>query len=140
MNHERIRTRENAQAPAVCFICEMIQGEVLVDMCRNFDPEQPMTPLRGRKYLCEACVKDAAFVLDLGVSQDELDFWKKRAEEMELAADDAEALTMKVVSVEEFLAGLKPLFEGVEEIRHSQVTGRISKPKAAPKPKAGESE
>lgn len=106
MNQERIRTKADAQAPAVCFICEMVQGEVLVDMCRNFDPEQPMVPLRGRKYLCEGCIYDAATALDfrgddIRELESQLDTVKFVLESVQEERDAAKAEQHKVVPFDE---------------------------------------
>lgn len=58
---------ENLLAPAVCFICETgAMGEKdFIDTGRNHNPGFP-SPIQGRKYLCQACVTEAANTIGLG--------------------------------------------------------------------------
>lgn len=54
-----------ALAPSVCIVCEGVPPATpFVDTLRTFDPNG-YTHLNGRKYVCAACVNDAAQALGL---------------------------------------------------------------------------
>jgi hypothetical protein len=72
--------------PSVCFICEGIEpGTRVFDTLRTFSPGG-YTPLNGRKYLCENCVRDAALALDIYSTERE----KYEAEIAEVNATNVE--------------------------------------------------
>lgn len=51
--------------PSVCLICESCPPESrFVDTLKEFDGG-PFHPMSGRKYLCEHCVRDYAYFLDV---------------------------------------------------------------------------
>jgi hypothetical protein len=87
------------EAPSVCFICESVPMETpFVDTLRNFTPPG-LTPLNGRKYLCETCVNEAAHALGL---YDEV---QARAEgHAELLATELANTTEKLAAFEQLQA------------------------------------
>lgn len=51
-------------APSVCFVCEQAptENQKVIDTFRSFDPGV-VTPLNGRKYVCEGCVETTAHLI-----------------------------------------------------------------------------
>lgn len=133
MNPHRIKKNNELMTPGVCFICESARDVPFVDMERNHDPEG-FVVLRGRKYLCEICVKDAVEALGLQIEDTE----KTRnledeilgliGERESLAKDlaDSEASKLVVVDANAVIEGVGQRLESAFE----KVAASFPKPRA----------
>lgn len=91
--------------PNCCFICQQYWGEEskthMIDTLREFEPAA-ITPLTGRKYVCEHCAKEMADLLDYvpksvynvlyenyNDAMDKLEFYEERDNDLKALQDIA---------------------------------------------------
>jgi hypothetical protein len=61
----RLRDERPSMDPGMCFICEKADDCRYVDTLKNFEP-MFFSPLIGRKFVCENCIKQMAKLIGFG--------------------------------------------------------------------------
>lgn len=61
----RLREERPTLEPGMCFICEKADDCRYVDTLKNFEP-MFFSPLIGRKFVCENCIKQMAKLIGWG--------------------------------------------------------------------------
>lgn len=105
-------------APGVCFICEMTNPGRYVDTFRSFSPGG-VTPLNGRKYVCEYCIGGMADAIGWA-SPDR--YWH-----LEEICEEAKKDIEKLTSDNAKLLKIAESIELIKEVKNNGSDGNRSK-------------
>lgn len=139
--------------PGICFVCESAPQGRIVDTLQTFETPGP-SPLNGRKYICEGCVRAAAEPLGLvsadvrdraetarAIAEGKLravrDFFAKFTVELEAQLDHVESQAPAVVaeaSREATAVAEQEEIEGVEEFVEEHISDEPEDVDAGPTP------